>query len=106
MAARIKKGDQVLVITGAQKGARGEVLQVMPSDERAIVRGVRLIKRHQKQTRMGQPGGIIEREAPIHLSNLKLVDPASGKPTKVGFRTLENGTKARVAKATGELIEN
>ncbi len=106
MAARIKKGDQVMVITGAQKGARGEVLQVMPAAQRAIVRGVRLVKRHQKQQRMGQQGGIIEREAPIHLSNLKLVDPKSGKPTKVGFRVLENGTKARVAKVTGELIEN
>ena len=106
MAARIKKGDQVVVITGSQKGVRGEVLQVMPTDERAVVRGVRLVKRHQKQQRMGQPGGIVEREAPIHLSNLKLVDPKSGKPTKVGFRVLENGTKARVAKATGELIEN
>ena len=105
MAARIKKGDQVVVITGAQKGARGEVLQVMPTEERALVRGVRMIKRHQKQQRMGQEGGIIEREAPIHLSNLKLVDPKTGNPTKVGFRTLENGTKARVAKATGELIE-
>ena len=106
MAARIRKGDQVVVISGAQKGARGEVLQVMPADERAVVRGVRLVKRHQKQQRMGQQGGIIEREAPIHLSNLKLVDPKSGKPTKVGFRVLENGSKARVAKATGELIES
>ena len=105
MAARIKKGDQVVVITGAQKGARGEVLQVMPTEGRALVRGVRMIKRHQKQQRMGQEGGIIEREAPIHLSNLKLVDPKTGNPTKVGFRTLENGSKARVAKATGELIE-
>ncbi len=106
MAARIKKGDQVVVISGAQRGARGEVLQVIPTEERAVVRGVRLVKRHQKQQRMGQQGGIVEREAPIHLSNLKLVDPKSGKPTKVGFRTLENGTKARVAKVTGELIEN
>ncbi len=105
MAARIKKGDQVVVITGAQQGDRGEVLQVMPAEGRAIVRGIRVVKRHQKQQRMGQPGGIIEREAPIHLSNLKLIDPKSGKPTKVGFRTLENGTKARVAKVTGELIE-
>ncbi len=105
MAARIKKGDQVVVITGRQKGDRGEVLQVIPAEERAVVRGVHLVKRHQKPRGMGQPGGIVEREAPIHLSNLKLIDPKTGRPTKVGFRLLENGTKARVAKATGELIE-
>ena len=105
MAARIKKGDRVMVITGAQKGVEGEVLQVFPVEERALVRGVRTVKRHTKARGMGQPGGIIEKEAPIHLSNLKLVDPRSGKPTRVGFRLLDNGSKARVAKATGELIE-
>ena len=105
MAARIKKGDKVVVITGAQKGVQGEVLQVFPVVERALVRGVRVVKRHTKQQRMGQPGGIVEKEAPIHLSNLKLIDPKSGKPTKVAFRVLDNGTKARVAKVTGELIE-
>ncbi len=105
MAARIKKGDKVVVITGAQKGVEGEVLQVFPVAERALVRGVRIVKRHTKQQRMGQAGGIVEKESPIHLSNLKLIDPKSGKPTKVGFRVLDNGTKARVAKATGELIE-
>ena len=105
MAARIRKGDQVLVITGADKGRRGEVLQVMPKEERALVRGVRIVKRHTKPTGMGQPGGIIEKEGPIHLSNLMLVDPKSSKPTKVGFRVLEGGAKVRVAKATGEVIE-
>lgn len=105
MAARIKKGDKVVVVTGAQKGVEGEVLQVFPAEERALVRGVRVVKRHTKPRGMGQPGGIVEKESPIHLSNLKLVDPRSGKPTKVGFRVLDNGTKARVAKATGELIE-
>ncbi len=105
MAARIKKGDQVVVITGAQKGTRGEVLQVFPTEERAVVRGVRMVKRHTKAQRMGEQGGIVQKESPIHLSNLKLVDPKSGNPTKVGFRVLDNGTKARVAKATGELIE-
>ena len=104
MAARIRKGDQVEVITGAQKGARGEVMQVLPAAERAVVRGVRLVKRHQKPRGAGQPGGIVETEAPIHLSNLKLINPKTGKPTKVGFRILD-GTKARVAKVTGELIE-
>ncbi len=105
MAARIKKGDQVLVITGSDKGRRGEVLQVMPKQERALVRGVRIVKRHTKPTGMGQPGGIVEKEGPIHLSNLMLVDPKSSKPTKVGFRVLEGGVKVRVAKATGEVIE-
>ena len=106
MAARIKKGDQVLVITGADKGRRGEVLQVIPKDERALVRGVRVVKRHTKPAGMGQPGGIIEKEGPIHLSNLKLIDPKSSEPTKVGFRILEGGRKVRVAKATGEVIES
>ena len=106
MAARIKKGDQVLVITGADKGRRGEVLQVMPKDDRAVVRGVRIVKRHTKPTGVGAPGGIIEKEGPIHLSNLMLVDPKSDKPTKVGFRVLEGGRKVRVAKATGEVIES
>ena len=106
MAARIKKGDQVLVITGADKGRRGEVLQVMPKDDRAVVRGVRIVKRHTKPTGVGAPGGIIEKEGPIHLSNLMLVDPKSDKPTKVGFRVLDGGRKVRVAKATGEVIES
>ena len=106
MAARIKKGDQVVVITGNDRGRRGEVLQVMPKEERALVRGVRVVKRHTKPSGMGQPGGIIEKEGPIHLSNLMLVDPKSDKPTKVGFRVLEGGRKVRVAKATGEAIES
>jgi len=105
MAARIKKGDQVVVITGSSKGVQGEVLSVLPKDDRAVVRGVAVAKRHTKPTRMGQEGGIIEREASVHLSNLKLVDPKSGKPTRVGFRVLEDGRKVRVAKATGEVIE-
>jgi large subunit ribosomal protein L24 len=106
MAARIKKGDQVVVITGADKGRRGEVLQVMPKNERAVVRGVRVVKRHTKPSGMGQPGGIIEKEGPIHLSNLMLIDPKSDKPTKVGFRVIDGGQKVRVAKATGEVIES
>ena len=106
MAARIKKGDQVVVITGADKGRRGEVLQVLPKLDRAVVRGVRIVKRHTKPSGMGQPGGIVEKEGPIHLSNLMLVDPKSDKPTKVGFRLLEGGRKVRVAKATGEVIES
>ncbi len=106
MAARIKKGDQVVVITGSSRGTRGEVLSVLPSVNKAVVRGVAIAKRHTKPTRMGEPGGIVSREAPVHLSNLKLIDPKSGQPTKVGFRILENGSKVRVAKATGEIIES
>ena len=106
MAARIRKGDNVVVISGADKGRRGAVLQIFPKDDRAVVQGVRIAKRHTKPTGMGQPGGIIEKEATIHLSNLKLVDPISDKPTKVGFRVLDDGRKVRVAKATGQVIES
>ena len=106
MAARIRKGDTVVVITGTSKGRRGEVLQVMPKADRAVVQGVNLAKRHTKPRGVGQPGGIIEREATIHLSNLKLVDPKTDTPTRVGFRVLEDGTKVRVAKATGNVIES
>jgi large subunit ribosomal protein L24 len=105
MAARIRKGDTVLVTTGKSKGQRGEVLQVFPKLDRAIVQGAAMARLHKKPTGMGQPGGLIDKEASIHLSNLKLIDPKSDNPTKVGFRVLENGTKVRVAKATGEVIE-
>ncbi len=105
MAARIRKGDTVLVMTGSDKGKRGEVLRVHPKDERAVVQGVNVAKRHTKPRGMGQPGGIVEVEATIHLSNLKLVDPKTSQPTKVGFRVLEGGRKVRVAKASGNVIE-
>jgi large subunit ribosomal protein L24 len=106
MAARIRKGDRVEVISGADKGKRGEVLQVFPGDNRAVVQGVRMVKRHQKPTGMGQPGGIVEKEATIHLSNVALVDPKSEKKTRVGFRLLDDGQKVRVARATGAVIES
>ena len=105
MAARIRKGDIVLVTTGKSKGQRGEVLRVFPQAERAIVKGAAMARHHNKPTGMGQPGGIEDREATIHMSNLKLVDPKSEKPTKVGFRVLDGGRKVRVAKVTGEVIE-
>ncbi|HTW28605.1 MAG TPA: 50S ribosomal protein L24 [Acetobacteraceae bacterium] len=105
MAARIRKGDQVVVISGADKGRRGEVLRVFPQADRAVVQGVNMAKRHTKPRGLGQPGGIVEREATIHLSNLKLIDPKSDRPTKVGFRVLEDGRKVRVARATGQVIE-
>ena len=104
MAARIRKGDTVVVISGANKGRRGEVLSVFPKADRALVRGVNVVRRHTKPTGMGQPGGIIDKEASIHLSNLMLIDPTSEQPTKVGFRALEDGRKVRIAKATGGVI--
>ena len=106
MAARIRKGDTVEVIAGVDKGRRGEVLRVLPKADRAVVQGVNIAKRHTKPRGMGEPGGIVEREATIHLSNLMLVDPTSEKRTKVGFRVLEDGRKVRVAKATGQAIES
>jgi large subunit ribosomal protein L24 len=105
MAARIRKGDRVVVITGSDRGKQGEVLSVMPKENRAIVQGVNVARRHTKPRSMGQPGGIVEREASIHLSNLALIDPKTDKPTKVGFRVLDNGAKVRVARATGQVIE-
>ena len=105
MAARIKKGDKVLVISGASKGNRGEVLRVIPAESRAVVQGVAVAKHHTKPSRMGQPGGIIPREAAVHLSNLALIDPATDKPTKVGFRVLDDGRKVRVARKSGNAID-
>ena len=103
MAAKIKKGDNVVVTTGRDKGKTGEVIQVMPKEERALVRGVNLVKRHTRQT-MNQEGGIISKEAPIHLSNLAYADQ-DGKATRVGFKTLEDGRKVRFAKRSGDLID-
>jgi large subunit ribosomal protein L24 len=102
-AAKIKKGDQVIVLTGRDKGKKGEVFQVMPREGRALVRGVNVVRRHQRQT-AAQEGGIIAKEAPIHLSNLAHEDPKDGKPTRVGFKVLEDGRKVRVAKRSGEQI--
>jgi large subunit ribosomal protein L24 len=104
MAAKIKKGDKVVVLTGRDKGKTGEVFQVMPKETRALVRGVNLVKRHQKQS-ASQEAGIISKEAPVHLSNIALIDPKDGKPTRVGFKVLEDGRKVRVAKRSGDLID-
>jgi len=105
MAAKIKKGDKVEVISGAHKGKRGEVLRVIPAETRAVVQGVAMVKRHQKPKGMGQPGGIVEKEAAVHLSNLAVIDPKTDKPTRVGFRVLESGKKVRFSKASGEQID-
>ena len=103
MAAKIKKGDTVVVLTGRDSGRSGEVIQVMPKDDKALVRGINLVKKHQKQSQ-SQEGGIISKEAAIQLSNLALQD-ANGKPTRVGFRILEDGRKVRFAKTTGDQID-
>jgi len=104
VAAKFKKGDRVHVLSGRDRGKRGEVLAVMPKENRAVVQGVNMVKRHQKPRGMNAPGGIQEKEVSIHLSNLALIDPTSDKPTRVGFRTLEDGKKVRVAKRSGEVL--
>jgi large subunit ribosomal protein L24 len=104
MAAKIRKGDHVVVLSGKDRGKHGEVLKVIPTDERAIVKGVNVIRRHQRQT-PNQEGGIIAKEAPIHLSNLALEDPKDGKPTRVGFKFLKDGRKVRYAKRSGEVVD-
>ena len=104
MAAKIRKGDRVIVTAGRDKGKRGEVRQVMPDDGRAIVAGVNLVRRHTRQTAQTE-GGIITKESTIHLSNLAILDPKTGKPTRVGFKILDDGRKVRVAKRSGDLID-
>ncbi len=103
MAQRIRKGDNVVVIAGRDRGKTGEVLRVLPAESRAVVRGVNLVRRHQRQTPSAQ-GGIITKEMPIHLSNISLAEPTDGKPTRVGFRFVE-GRKVRYAKRTGDQID-
>jgi len=107
MAAKIKKGDKVVVLTGRDKGRSGEVLEVRPAEGRALVRGVNMVKRHQRQTAQ-QEGGIISKEGTIHLSNLALADPKDGKPTRVGFKFVGEGNdrkKVRFAKRSGVEID-
>lgn len=103
MAAKIRKGDKVIVLTGRDKGRTGEVFEVRPTEGRALVRGVNLVKRHQKQTQ-SQEGGIISKESPIHLSNIAVVGK-DGKATRVGFKIQKDGTKVRIAKRTGAEID-
>ncbi|KAB2846627.1 MAG: 50S ribosomal protein L24 [Hyphomicrobiaceae bacterium] len=101
---RIKKGDRVIVLSGKDRGKRGEVLKIEPKLNRAIVQGVNIVRRHQKQT-ASQEGGIIAKESAIHLSNIAVEDPKDGKPTRIGFRLLEDGRKVRYAKRSGEVID-
>jgi large subunit ribosomal protein L24 len=107
MAAKIRKGDKVVVLTGRDKGRTGEVVEVRPSQNRALVRGINMVKRHQRQTPQ-QEGGIISKEGSVHLSNLALADPKDGKPTRVGFKFIgegDNRKKVRVAKRSGVEID-
>lgn len=102
---KLRKGDRVIVLSGRDKGKRGEILKMMPKDDKAIVQGVNQVKRHQRQTQ-AQEGGIIVKEAAIQLSNLALEDPKDGSPTRVGFQILDDGRKVRFAKRSGEIIDD
>ncbi len=104
MSAKIKKGDRVIVTTGRDKGKKGEVIKVFPKEGRALVSGVNTVKRHQKQTQR-QQGGIVNKELPVHLSNLAHVDPKSGEATRIGWKVLGDGRRVRVAKKSGEVID-
>jgi len=101
---KIKKDDNVVVISGRDKGKQGKVLRVFPTEARAIVQGVHIARRHTKP-RMGDPGGIVEKEATIHISNLAHIDPQTNKPTRIGYRLLNDGRKVRVARRSGEVID-
>jgi large subunit ribosomal protein L24 len=105
MAAKIKKGDRVVVLTGRDKGKEGEVLKVLPQENRVVVQGVMLVKRHQKASARNPEGGIVSKEAAIAVSNVAHLDPTDGKPTRVGFKFLEDGRKVRYAKRSGEVID-
>ena len=104
MAAKIRKGDKVVVLSGRDRGRSGEVIEVRPDENRALVRGINMVKRHQRQTAQ-QEGGIISKELPVHLSNVALADPKDGKPTRVGFKIQADGKKIRIAKRSGAEID-
>ena len=107
MAAKIRKGDKVVLLTGRDKGRTGEVVEVHPDDNRVLVRGINMVKRHQKQTAQ-QEGGIISKESPVHVSNVAIADPKDGKPTRVGFKFMGTGDdrkKVRIAKRSGVEID-
>lgn len=101
---KIKKGDNVVVISGRDKGKTGEVLRVFPDDRRVIVQGVHVARRHTRQ-QLGEPGGIVDKELTIHVSNVAHIDPQSRRPTRVGYRILDTGRKVRVARRSGEVID-
>jgi large subunit ribosomal protein L24 len=101
----VKKDDVVIVITGKDKGKKGRIIAAYPRENRVLVEGVNFVKRHSKPSQQNPQGGIIEKEAPIHVSNVMLIDPKTNKPTRVGYKVLENGKKVRIAKKSGEVIE-
>ena len=100
---KIKKGDEVIVLTGKDKGKKGEIIRMIPAKSRAVVQGINLVKRHTRQTQT-EEGGIKTKEASIHVSNLALIDPKSGSATKAGYKTEKDGTKVRISRASGEVI--
>ena len=102
---KFRKGDKVIVISGRSKGIEGEIIKIIPSQARAIVQGVNLVKRHTRPSQTVS-GGIVQKEAKVHISNLSHIDPKTGKPTRVGFKLLQDGTKVRFAKASGEMLTN
>jgi len=102
---KIKKDDEVIVLAGRDKGKRGKVIRVIPANDRVIVEGIHMVKRHQRADQSNPQGGIIEKESSIHVSNLANVDPKSGEPTRVGVKVLEDGRKVRVAKKSGEVLD-
>jgi large subunit ribosomal protein L24 len=103
---KIKKGDEIVVLTGKDKGKRGSVLRVMPDADRVVVENINVVKKHQKgNPQMGTPGGIIDKEMPIHVSNVALVNPATGKADRVGFKLLDDGRKVRCFKSNGEVVD-
>ena len=106
MAAKIKKGDHVVVLSGKDKGKKGQVLKVLPKDNRVLVSGVHVVKRHVRPSQADPEGGIKTFEAPIHISNVSALDPKSGAATRVGFTTLKDGKKVRVARKSGELLDD
>jgi large subunit ribosomal protein L24 len=101
----VKKGDQVIVITGKDKGKKGTILAAFPTDNRVLVEGVNIVKRHTKPNPVNPQGGIVEKEAPIHASNVAIVDPKTGEATKIGKKILSDGTKVRYAKKSGEVLD-
>jgi large subunit ribosomal protein L24 len=104
MAVKFKKGDTVVVTTGRSKGVSGEILHITPGNARVVVQGANMVKRHTRPS-SGNPGGIVEKEAPVDISNISHVDPKTDKPTRVGFKVLDDGRKVRYAKRSGELID-
>ncbi len=104
MAAKFRKGDEVIILTGKDKGKKGAILKMLDKGERALVQGVNMVKRHMRPSQM-QAGGIVNKEAALHVSNLSHVDPKSGDATRIGFKSLEDGTKVRFAKKSGEIIK-